>query len=207
MASHIDVDSLRQFDFRIAQTGEVQALLEHRTAIDKALNPVDKSARRNVSSVDGHDEFATHFLAKNESDQIVASCRIVLPEHRPFEIEEAIGLTATIDEMARPAEIGRLRVHQDFRTIDRSPPVALGFIVPILTFAQSINLSDIVAGTWPRLIPFYRALGFKRIAPEIDHPRWGAGSLVNIAVAQAYADLDDASTRLGRISMALGRSA
>lgn len=161
------------FDLRFVIAGPEQ--------IQEAMALRHRVYRRDVGDLrdDGLDERGVHFAAINRGGRMVATFRLVGPEHRPFDLEASVNLSLLLPEDARPALVGRLCVDPDFRSIRTSLEIHEGMRRLLAEYVSTAGISDLLLYTYRNLMGYYRGLGFRDTGITFAHPAWGSVSLMH----------------------------
>jgi predicted GNAT family N-acyltransferase len=138
---------------------------------DRALHLRNFIYARELGHVpnDGLEDAAQHLIACNSSGQIVATFRILGPDHRPFDFETAYDLGPALSQGRRPAAIGRLCVHPDYRAIHQSLFIHVGLLNLAVDLATRSGFTDFFLYTFPHLLKFYTRVGFRPTGASFVH--------------------------------------
>jgi predicted GNAT family N-acyltransferase len=155
--------------FKVAAGAETGAALDLRRAVyarDWPDVPLEQV-------IDRRDDSAYHLIAVSEQAQIIAALRIVVPEHRPFDMEEFITLDGALPPDRHPAEIGRLCVSHATRHVRAGSFVHLGMLKLAVNLAPRIGITDFLLTAIPKLRGFYLRGGFRDVGITFEHATWG----------------------------------
>lgn len=111
---------------------------------------------------------ATYFVAKTVGDDLIASFRILGPEHRPFDFEQQSALPF-LETGRRVALIGRLCVRPDFRTTGRQAALPVEMLRVARAHCEHEGYTDLVMYTFPKLCRFYERALFRRCHASFHH--------------------------------------
>lgn len=144
------------------------------------------------------DERAHHLVACSEDGEVVAALRILGPEHRPFDIESCVDLSALLPGPRSLALVGGLCVRHDFRGVSRASFLPMGMFKLAYEFARKNRITDFLTYVYPNLHDFYRGAFFEPLVPTLEHPSWGTVCLMHL-------DLESLETRHARSRKAFAR--
>jgi predicted GNAT family N-acyltransferase len=133
---------------------------------------------------DGLDERAYHLVATDSAGEVVAAVRLLGPDQRPFDLERHVRLSDFIGPDRLPAQIGRLCIRDDYRTIRRSALVQMGMLKLTYDFANKRRYTDLVMYTYPQLVNFYRGSFFELVGREFEHEHWGTVIVMHLDLLQ-----------------------
>jgi len=119
--------------------------------------------------LDRFDAEAVHLVAIEPTRAMVSTARLLLPEQRPFDLEEIIDFRSFLSPTAVPAMVGGFSVHPDFRSINKSIVIQLGMLKLTFVIAQRYDVTDIVIYTFPHLLNFYKMASFKPVGSSFFH--------------------------------------
>lgn len=115
---------------------------------------------------------AHYFAAITESGSLIASYRILGPEARPFEFEDACPLRF-ISDQRRVALIGRLCVHPEFRAISTQAALHPMLMRIAYRFSRESGYTDLVQFCFPKLKTFYKRAFFEPTGQSFFHRDYG----------------------------------
>jgi len=148
---------------------------------------------------DGLDERA-HFLVVSLADgQLAATARVLGPEQRPFDIESSAPLSRFIPGDRCIAEIGRLCIRKDHRSVRKNTFIQFGMLKLAYAFACKQGITDFVMYTYPELIDFYRGALFELVDVTFMHPDWGEVHVMRLDLLSLKERHSGSATPLGRI--------
>jgi predicted GNAT family N-acyltransferase len=148
---------------------------------------------------DGLDEQA-HFLVVALADgQLAATVRVLGPEQRPFDLESSVPLSQFVSGDRCIAEIGRLCIRTDYRSIRKSTFIQFGMLKLAYAFARKRGITDFVMYTYPELIDFYRRALFELVDVTFTHPDWGDVHVMRLDLLSLETRFSGSDTPLGRI--------
>ena len=119
--------------------------------------------------LDRFDAEAVHLVAIEPARAMVSTARLLLPEQRPFDLEETIDFRHFLSPTAVPAMVGGFSVHPDFRSINKSILIQLGMLKLTFVIAQRYDVTDIVIYTFLHLLNFYKMAWFKAVCSSFFH--------------------------------------
>jgi GNAT superfamily N-acetyltransferase len=149
-----------------------------------------------------HDDFdrTAHILcAADSADRYVAALRVVLPEERPFDLEESVDLEALLGRGCRPALLGRLCVRRDYRMASTSIRLHAYLMSFTYAFARARGVTDLLLYTYKSLETYYRGLFFNRLDVQFVHPIWGSVCLMGINIEAFRLRYQDSPNSIARI--------
>jgi predicted GNAT family N-acyltransferase len=153
-----------RINFKVAEGAEVAQALQLRSDLYRQ--------ELGHSGIDAYDDCA-HQLIACCGDEIIAALRIVLPDHRPFDIEHVISLSDSLPCGRVPAEISRFCIRRDRRRVQKGFLIHVGMLRLAIAFARSRGVSDFVTLALPHLLNLYRVAFFRPMASSQRHPIWG----------------------------------
>ena len=162
------------FTFKLSEPEEIDEVLRFRSQVynlDLGKNPDD-----------GFDGGACHLIVLNHIRAVVAAYRIVWPQSRPFEFEEALPLDRLVARGRSPAMIGRLCISPDYRTVKHSAVILPGLLRLASRVAASAKITDYYMCALPRLVKFYQRASFRELGVTIEHPDWGDLSIMRMKI-------------------------
>lgn len=122
---------------------------------------------------DGLDAKAAHVIARAADNTLVAAFRFLGPELRPFDFEEVYPLDELVAAGRRPAMLGRLWVHPEYRGVRQSMQIHRSLLAEALYLAMETAVTDYFLCTFTRLLSFYRAAMFRETGAIHVHLGWG----------------------------------
>jgi len=122
---------------------------------------------------DAFDESAHYLVAVDSTREVIGMFRMVGPEHRPFDLERFVDLSAHIAPERQVALIGRLCIREDHRDVSRSFNVPIGLFQLALRFSGQHGFTDLIMYTFPHLLNFYRTAYFQCLNLSFAHPGYG----------------------------------
>lgn len=137
---------------------------------------------------DGKDEIGHHLVSLSREGEVVAGCRLLGPESRPFPFETVLDLSALVDRGSRPALLGRLFVRHDYRTADKSTYLLLGLLRLARQFASDNHITDFYIGAFGHLIRLYERAGFQLLNAAVDDEHWRTLHLMHMRVSPMACD-------------------
>lgn len=129
------------------------------------------------------DEVAHHLVACRPGGEVVATFRILGPEHRPFDFEKLLDMERVLTAGRTPGMVARLCIRKDYRTVRRSTFMQMGILKLSHDFAISRGITDLFMYTFPHLLKFYRGIFFDSLGVSFEHPVWGTVHLMHQDVA------------------------
>lgn len=169
------------FTFKVACSTELGDVLDLRaTVYSEDLGQVPQ---------DDLDECATHLIAVSHAGDVVAAFRVLGPDLRPFDFEQYAASSQLIPALARPALLGRLCVHRQYRQIRPNIQLHIGLLRLALRHAKNQGFTHLYLYTYDNLRAFYRAALFSDTQILFPHPTWGTVRLMCLevqAVNQAH---------------------
>jgi len=130
------------------------------------------------------DSAAYHLVAKNIHTEVIAALRVLGPEHRPFDFEDAIDIRSLV-ENRRPALVGGLCVRPDQRNVARVGFVSMGLFKFAYRFACQQSFSDLIAYVQINHRRFYEGCFFETVVDRFTHPKWGPMCLMRLDISTA----------------------
>ena len=119
------------------------------------LNPEDYPDHKEK---DAFDSFAVHFIAQDESDQIIGTVRLILDSHTPdgLPIIDHPGLYNKDFSTLWCAEVSRLAVKKDCHEMK----VYLGLFRAIYHYCETLRISSFMLNIEPEYFYFLEKMGF-----------------------------------------------
>lgn len=161
--------ALAGFRFTRAEGAERAHALELR----RQVYAVDWPGVTEDAVVDELDGRALHFIAKDTAGTVVAAFRMIPPDRRPFDIEHFVALEDFLPPGRVPAEVGRLCVRHENRSIRSDAFVHLGLLKLSYDYARALGVTDLLLKAAPRLRTLYGAAGFEPVGLVLRHPSYG----------------------------------
>ncbi len=160
---------LAGFRFRRVEGNEQTAALELRRRVYAADWP-SVSATEVIDELDAR---AYHFIAEDAAGVTIAAFRMIGPSGRPFDMEHFVAIENFLQSDRVPAEVGRLCIRHENRSIRSDAFVLLGLLKLAYDFARGLGVTDLLLKAAPRLIKVYGAAGFRPVGVVIRHPSYG----------------------------------
>lgn len=178
--------------FSLAKGSHREALLETRRTI--------YTDELGYHGIDEFDQQARHIGAFTLDGRIVAACRILGPEQRPLEIESDVDLDRLLGPLRRPAQIGGLWVHPEFRKVREGFMLPLALMRCLYIIAERHNVTDLVLRTHVAAVrPLYLRIGFvERTDFAYRHPQWGEVFVMSLDLEHLRAGSSDSNDFLKR---------
>jgi predicted GNAT family N-acyltransferase len=159
---------LARFRFKRAEAGEAARALELRRLVYAADWPtVSEDA-----VIDDLDARALHFLAEDAAGVTCAAFRMIPPYARPFDIEHFVRLEDFLPPDRIPAEVGRLCIRHENRSVRSDAALHLGLLKLAYHSAGALGVTDLLLKAAPRLRNLYRVAGFRPVGLVIQHPSY-----------------------------------
>jgi N-acyl-L-homoserine lactone synthetase len=168
---------LEGLTFKIASAQERESALDLRRQI--------YTAEHGKSGIDDLDAIATHLVAVDARGAVVSTLRILGPRQRPFDLEHFVSVESILPAGSIPAEISRFCVEKSHRVVHRGQAVHLGMLKLLYEFACRQGITDLLTLVLPGVEKIYEAVLFVRLPIVIDHPTWGAATLMLLNLDQA----------------------
>ncbi len=138
-----------------------------------AMDQIDASYRSDFGHVprDGFDEVATFIVATSRGNgELAGAVRLLPPSLRPFDLDGYVDLSEHLPASRSIALLGRLSVAPEFRRVRTGQVVQIGLLQEVCRIAISLNVTDLVIYTFPRLVRLYRAVLFEPLGVGFFHP-------------------------------------
>jgi len=169
------VPFLGEFTFKVAEKDERVGALDLRRevyAVDWPGTPIGKAP------VDELDKRADLLIALDATGLVLASCRVLGPDQRPFDFEQFVDLSPVVSCDRRPALVGRMCVRHSHRVVSRKAFLPLGMLKLAHDLARKRGFSDFVMFTFPHLVSLYRSAFFRPVGITFEHPAYRCQSHV-----------------------------
>ena len=176
---------------RVATPNERGEVLHFRSAIYRQ--------ELGAPGIDRFDDLAHHLIACDSTGQIIATLRIVGPEHRPFDLEQLFDLTTILEAGRIPAEISRFCIAKEHRHIHRSQMVHVGMLKLVHEFSTRNHLTDLFTLGLPHLKNLYRIGFFSTVGDPCDHPIWGRTELMRLDIDAVRHRYEHSSSSMARL--------
>ena len=102
-------------------------------------------------------------------DDVIASCRILGFEYRPFDFERLLRLNPWESERA-VGLIGRYCMSKDHRSAAANLHLQVQFLELAAQVAEELGCRELAMYTFPPLVPFYKRASFEPVEPTFFHP-------------------------------------
>ncbi len=155
--------------FGVADVKQRQRALDLRRRVyaqDWPNTPIGKDP------IDEWDARAYHLVAWDGDGTIIACCRIVGPDQRPFDLERFVDLSTVVAPERSPALVGRMCVHHDYRTVSSKVILPIGMLKASYELARKQDFTDFVMFTFSHLIRFYQSAFFRLVNISFDNPEY-----------------------------------
>lgn len=115
---------------------------------------------------------AQYLVGLNPGSAVVASCRILGCEYRPFDFERLMPFNPWTYEYP-VGLIGRYCVSTSHRTVAENFRLQTHLLALAGMYARARGYIELAMYTFPRLVRFYERASFETAAPAFFHPGYG----------------------------------